>query len=390
MASTDLSKPNTSSLGERLRYWIFSGGIPSDTLPHDGPSYMEAIAAEGRERDDEYFGQIPDAIPNATIRELSAVSPLRSVLHIVLGWAYIIVAIWLCNRFWSPWTYLLTVLFLGARIHGMMMIMHDGSHYRLFHNKKLNDSVAELFLSWPFFISLQRYRAFHFLHHHHLGEDKDGNRVLYLTHTNDGAITADWVFPKTTAQFLFFLLKRFLAGPALALYITWINVSEAIFVWTGNPTKAWLIGRYRKPPSKLYVTLHLVFMASAIAILSYWHLWLGFFLFWVVPWSWHVVLEQIRVTSEHFAIDNPHPFYRQTRSIEASWLEKLFYLPNNGTYHLEHHMYPSVPFYRLPQLHALLMEQPGFRNGAQLTSHLNGLMRELHLKKSANKRVATG
>jgi fatty acid desaturase len=377
-----------SSLGARIRYWVFSGGIPTDTLPPEGPSYLEAVAAKGRERDDEYFGQIPDSIPTDKIRELSKLSPARSSLQIILGWTYIAAAIFVCYRFWSPWLYALTVLFVGARIHGMLMIMHDGSHYRLFHNRHLNDVVTESLLAWPFFISMQRYRAFHFLHHHHLGEERDGNRVIYLTHTMNGEVTADWIFPKSALSFLFFLLKRFIAGPVLVVYITWLNLSEAFFVWTGNPSKAWLIGRYRKPPSRLYVTAHALFIFAVIAVLTYWHLWRPFFLFWIVPWSWHVVLEQIRISSEHFAIENAHPFYRQTRSIKTSWFERLFYLPNNGTYHLEHHMYPSVPFYRLPALHKLLMEQPGFRSRAQVTSHLSGLARELLTRRTMKARAS--
>jgi len=375
------TKENSSGLGARLRYWIFSGGVPTDTLPHQGPSYMEAVTAKGRERDDEYFGQIPDALPGDVIRDLSVLSPARSALHILLGWGYMVGAIWLCHRFWNPWLYAATVLFIGARMHGMMMLMHDGSHYRLFRNKQANDVMGEFLLSWPFFISLQRYRAFHFLHHHHLGEERDGNRVVYLTHTMSGEITADWIFPKTGLRFLLFLTKRFVAGPFLAAYITWLNLSEAYLVLTGHPTKAWLIGRYRKPPAKLYVVSQTLFIAAVATILTYRHFWWGFFLFWVVPWSWHVVLEQIRISSEHFAIENGHPFYRQTRSIRTSWVERLLYLPNNGTYHLEHHMYPSVPFYRLPQLHALLMKQPGFRSRAQLTSHLSGLFHELLVKR---------
>lgn len=378
------------SLGSRIRYWVFSGGVPTDTLPHEGLSYMEAVTAKARERDDEYFDEIPDALPREVIRDLSMISPARSTLHILLGWIYIVGGIWVCRRFWNPWIYLLTVLFIGARIHGMMMLMHDGSHYRLFGNRTLNDIVTELLLGWPFFVTMQRYRAFHFLHHHHLGQERDGNRVLYLTHTPNGQITTDWIFPKTASSFLFFLLKRLIAGPLLVLYILWINLSETYYVLTGQPTQAWLIGRYRKPPSKLYVILQAFFILAGLAILAYWRLWWGFFLFWIVPWSWHVVLEQIRISSEHFAIENSHPFYCQTRSIQATWFEKLFYLPNNGTYHLEHHMYPSVPFYRLPKLHALLMDQPGFRDRAQLTTHLSGLFHELLKQGSPKKRASAG
>ncbi len=378
MAPGTLPESSKSSLADRLRYWIFSGGVPVDSVPHAGPTYMEAIAAKGCERDDEYFGQLPDTIPASKVRELSVISPVRTVFYIALNWLYVAGAIWGCVRFWHPALYVLTVLFLGARFHGMMMLMHDGAHYRLFHNKRVNDAVCDLFLDWPFFISLPRYRTFHFLHHHHLGDERDGNRVVYLTHTAQGDLTSDWRYPKSAGQFLFLLLKRFLAGPLLAVYIVWINLTEAVLVWIGQPQKAWLIGGYRKPPSRLYVTLHVAFMAAAFTAIAYLQAWRGFLLFWVMPWSWHVVLEQIRITSEHFSIGNSHPFYGETRTIKVSWLERLFYLPNNGTYHLEHHMYPSVPFYRLRELHSLLMQQPGFRGHAQITNHLTGLFRELH------------
>jgi len=47
---------------------------------------------------------------------------------------------------------------------------------------------------------------------------------------------------------------------------------------------------------------------------------------------------------------------------------------------MEHHKYPSIPFYRLPEVHRLLLQQPGFREYAQNTRHLTGLFRELHGK----------
>jgi fatty acid desaturase len=47
-----------------------------------------------------------------------------------------------------------------------------------------------------------------------------------------------------------------------------------------------------------------------------------------------------------------------------TFLESVFILPRNIGYHLEHHWYPSVPFYRLPELHQALMEREGFRQHA--------------------------
>ncbi len=44
-----------------------------------------------------------------------------------------------------------------------------------------------------------------------------------------------------------------------------------------------------------------------------------------------------------------------TRSFKASFLTRFFYF--NMNYHVEHHMFPMVPFYNLPKLNAVLKDQ---------------------------------
>jgi fatty acid desaturase len=56
--------------------------------------------------------------------------------------------------------------------------------------------------------------------------------------------------------------------------------------------------------------------------------------------------------------------YSITRTTIPTWLESMFVLPHNVGFHLEHHWYPSVPFYRLPELHQQLMAREGFRTHA--------------------------
>jgi fatty acid desaturase len=57
----------------------------------------------------------------------------------------------------------------------------------------------------------------------------------------------------------------------------------------------------------------------------------------------------------------------------------VFVLPRNVGFHLEHHWYPSVPFYRLPELHRLLMAREGFKQhaviGRSLTASLSECVR---------------
>ena len=59
--------------------------------------------------------------------------------------------------------------------------------------------------------------------------------------------------------------------------------------------------------------------------------------------------------------------YAITRTTIPTWLESIFILPCNIGYHIEHHWYPSVPFYRLPELHARLLELPRFRDNADIS-----------------------
>ena len=58
------------------------------------------------------------------------------------------------------------------------------------------------------------------------------------------------------------------------------------------------------------------------------------------------------------------------------WLERIFLAPKNVNYHIEHHFFPSVPFYRLPELHAILMSKPGYREGAHVTRTYWGVLEE--------------
>ena len=66
----------------------------------------------------------------------------------------------------------------------------------------------------------------------------------------------------------------------------------------------------------------------------------------------------------------------QSRTTRCSWLERLFIAPKNVYYHLEHHLFPSVPFYHLPALRCELLRQPGYRERAHVTRGYLGFLRE--------------
>ena len=119
--------------------------------------------------------------------------------------------------------------------------------------------------------------------------------------------------------------------------------------------------------------LYYVLVLSAV---TYFRVWPMFLLLWVAPiLTWLKIVMRIRSIAEHFAIENDH-VYTQSRTTLPSLLERVFVAPRNINFHLEHHLYPSVPFFRLPQLHAVLMKDAVFQSKAHVTSTYWGVLRE--------------
>jgi fatty acid desaturase len=105
---------------------------------------------------------------------------------------------------------------------------------------------------------------------------------------------------------------------------------------------------------------------SLIAVaLTYLSAWYAVLLYWIVPYcTWHITTQYMRLICEHSAVESDQDEYSITRTTIPTFIDSIFILPCNVGYHLEHHWYPSVPFYRLPQLHQALMERESFRQHA--------------------------
>ena len=56
---------------------------------------------------------------------------------------------------------------------------------------------------------------------------------------------------------------------------------------------------------------------------------------------------------QHYGLNSDVPDFRMnTRTFTCSWLPAFYYW--NMQYHLEHHMYPAVPFHNLPKLRRII------------------------------------
>jgi fatty acid desaturase len=290
---------------------------------------------------------IPERLPPAKIKELSAVQAGRALAATAQDWAAIVGAIALCTYFWHPALYLLAVMVIGSRQHALLILGHDASHYRYLPTRWQNDLFANLFLMWPTFASVEGFRKFHGTHHQYTNLPGDGNRHIWYTHDAMGELEPGWVFPKTRLGLAAVLLRR-------------------AFFFTGM---FWIVrgvvGSFLVPSPHWMLAAKLAFYSLVAAALTFFDAWLGLLLYWLIPFcTWHIFVQYVRIICEHSAVVSEEEEYAITRTTIPTWLESIFILPHNVGYHLEHHWYPSVPFYRLPELHQLLMAREGFQTHA--------------------------
>ncbi len=290
---------------------------------------------------------IPERLPSSKIKELSVLDPARALAATAGEWAAIAVAIALCSHFWHPALYLITVMFIGARQHALIIMGHDASHYRYLPIRWQNELFGNLLLMWPVFASVEAFRKFHGTHHQYTNLPNDGNRHIWYTHDAAGELEPGWKFPKTRLGLVLVLLRRafFLTG------LFWIVRG--------------LVGASLIPSPHWLLAAKLAFYGSAAGALTYFGAWYAFLLYWIVPYcTWHIAIQYARLICEHSAVESEEEEYAITRTTIPTWLESIFILPRNVGYHIEHHWYPSVPFYRLPELHRELMARDGFRSNA--------------------------
>lgn len=287
-----------------------------------------------------------------TVSELSKLNPLYSTLALLFEWAMIFGIIVVSEAYFSWLTYVFAVLLLGGRYHALGVLAHEAAHYRLFHNRKLNDWIGEV-LAWPLLTTLHGYRANHLIHHKHANSDHDPDWVRKL---NDPFFQ----FPKSKKEIMIAVLKA-ISGLVFIGYIHAIILSKEL-------------NDVPKSLKCLRGTFYLTVVGVCVA-LNVWH---ALLMYWMIPLmtSFSLVMYIRSVAEHHGGGMNYDDELGASRHVDATLFEKLF-IPHNINYHLDHHLYPSVPYYKLPALHQRLLENEDYRTRAHITKgYMSGLYNE--------------
>ena len=265
------------------------------------------------------------AISREQMRELHRKSPARHVAIALRQFAILAACTWALISFTNPLIWIPLAFVQGFTVFNFTVLLHEVVHHDVFDRRHPR---AERLLDWlyaiPSGISASQFTRWHLDHHAELGSEEDDPKRHHLS-------------PKINARWF----KLLYATPALfPIYFRAARKEAATY----PADLQRLIARERR----VSMLAHL----SAIALLWYFfglgpalraHVLPVFFIF---PMAF-----TLNRLGQHYDIDPNDPAKWGTL-MRGNWFWDFAFL--NSNYHLEHHYFPGVPFYRLPALQKAL------------------------------------
>lgn len=258
-------------------------------------------------------------------------------LHKITPWTYlkilVLFAIWfICAAIAiqtdNLWIQVPCWLIIGFALHGMGVFMHEGAHNALFGKWWLDRPIGFL-CGLTVFFPCSSYRATHMLHHKFENTDKDPDNL-------EANFPQEWL--RSTIFYSWFLI-------GMPLYILQVVVLGPFRAQGWIEKLACII----EPLLVIAVAFWLYSVGMSTGsmdiLLNGW--------IWALPFT--VLIANFRGLAEHTQLHHdvpPDPLH-STRSLKSNRFISFFF--NNQNHHLEHHIYPEVPWDNLSKVHALLL-----------------------------------
>lgn len=250
------------------------------------------------------------------VRILAQPSAWQWILRVLGEWLQIAGLMGLAGAWNHPLGYLLAAWAVGARQHALGMLGHDAAHFAISRNKRLNDAIGAWLVFWPMGGGLDAYRRFHFAHHRKTGQAEDPE------HPFKKGRPLEWPLPWPRG-----FLARTVAKDLVGL---------------GSPNLLRL-GALAPPTRILDVAGPLGWALFHLGLVAYFELWWMAGIWALAFVTSHWACFRLRVWTEHTGTAGTHP-------IRASAWQRWLFLPQNTFHHAEHHRYPSVPSWNLPEV----------------------------------------
>ncbi len=239
--------------------------------------------------------------------------------------------------------YPLAIIVIGSRQRALATITHEAAHVTLARNTTLNNFLGTYCSGYLIGMLMDAYRRSHVgSHHGNFGsqeEDSDYQFMISLgVYSTAGRL--DYIWNLFVAPLL--LLR-------LPSYLTYL-VRERLMSWKNKA------GRAEFTRFALFWALILsgLFLSGNL---------IDLLLYWIIPFltSYQIIGWYIEL-SEHAPLMHSNLDVRMSRNRNSHWLERLLTGIHGESYHLAHHLWPRVPFWRMKELNAILREDPVYRD----------------------------
>ena len=311
--------------------------------------------------------KLSDIFSKDEIAQLTERSNLMGWSAVLFTWG-VIALTFTALVFWPhPLTWLVALVVLGGRQLSLAILMHDASHGTLFKSKWLNDYVGDYLCGIAVGVELKRYRLHHLTHHARTGTDGDTDRSLSAP------------FPTTRAGLARKFVRDLLGISGLRREFGVLMMHLGLIKWTvaNDVVKLPQEGRrWTSYVSSLARNMWrtVLFHAVLIGVMAATgHAWL--YLAWIAAYlTTYGLFMRIRSMAEHACTEKSPDMLRNTRTTRAGLLARATVAPLRVHLHIEHHVMPAVPYFRLPAMHRIMRERglvappPGYLDVLRIVS----------------------
>ena len=390
-----------------------------------------AVDTAGRSREADSARERPNRFGAEEVLALKARNNVTNWLY--LARIYLVIAASVAGAVWvissaradelSWWLAvpltLVAIVAIGASQHQFGGVIHEGTHFMLFANRRLNELTSDWLAAFPILTTTYHYRLHHLAHHQFVNDperDPDIGQLQESDHWLD--------FPITHVDVLLSLLKQLwipnlfrytitrakygslgtgthnpyadpahpgsirplragilfaVGAPLIIIPLTVMGYATAVAIilplmWAVVVTILRLLPDDAFPRTRLspviplrytgigrVTYLALLYAAlSAVQLAGWGPAWAYFGVLWLVPlFTTFPLFMILRQWVQHGNADRGR--YTNTRVFLVGPLVRYAVFPFGMDYHLPHHLMASVPHYNLKQLHEIMLRDPEYR-----------------------------
>lgn len=303
------------------------------------------------------------------LKALSRVQIATPLYHLGEIWLVVFLAVYASTIWWplfsgvsGVFVYVAAVAIIASRQHALMVLTHEGVHKRLSRTLWINDWLARFTASSPVFISLAKWRFIHLYHHQYTHTADDPDRAIYAR------------YPLASQKFHRLLLRDLCGFNVLSTLKYFIDIPFVTEKFNRRFLGEERDAQYQQVADMPQFALFWLIVLGGGVFVGGMQFVSLVVCYWLMPYcTLTQVFFRIRGAIEHGSVPDPSNPYRQTRTYLINPIFAFFFSPKQVNYHLEHHLYPSVPFYNLHRLHQVLRQATYPREDAYCEPFATGL-----------------